>query len=67
MVNYISTVSWCCMQKREGYSKSKNFCAVLILRGSFFDFNFWRKFEIIFKILLGHESGTQGWNMSEKN
>jgi len=60
MVDHMRTVSWCCMQKRGGYSKSKNFRTVLIPRGSFFDFNFWRKFEFIFEILLGSESGPQG-------
>jgi len=38
----------------------KSFRVVLILRGSFFDFDFWREFKIIFEILLGHESGAQG-------
>jgi len=70
MVNHISTVQCCCMQKRGGYSRFKNFravliplkspCAVLILRGCFFNFNFQYEFEFIFVILLGHESGPQG-------
>jgi len=44
----------------------EDFRAVLILRGSFFDFDFWREFEFIFEILVGHESGPGGCNMSEK-
>jgi len=60
MVDHKNTVSWCCIQKRGGYSRSKNFRALLILRGIFFYFDFQREFEFIFEILLGHESGPQG-------
>jgi len=46
MVDYISTVSWCCMQKRGGFSRSKNLPRGINTARKFFRFRFSARIKI---------------------
>jgi len=78
MVDHISTVSWCCMQKRGGYSRSKNlprgintaqksFRAVLILRGRFSISIFGANLNLFAKRYFYRLSGPQKRKNEHKN
>jgi len=46
MVDYISTVSWCCMQKRGGYSRSKKLLRGINTVQTFIQFQFLVRIQI---------------------